>query len=91
MVLVALCGIGICGWLGREPLLEGAASFWIVSDPLTRADAIVEDYFHLVLDYAPLRVILHAGTLVPHPGPRFTVHGDGGSFLKYGRQSRAVS
>ena len=49
-----------------------------------RAGAKVEDYFHLVLDYAPLRVILHAATLVPHPGPRFTVHGDGGSFLKYG-------
>ncbi len=49
-----------------------------------RADAKVEDYFHLVLDYAPLRVILHSATLVPHPGPRFTVHGDGGSFLKYG-------
>jgi scyllo-inositol 2-dehydrogenase (NADP+) len=48
-----------------------------------RADAKVEDYFHLVLDYAPLRVILHSATLVPHPGPRFTVHGDGGSFLKY--------
>jgi scyllo-inositol 2-dehydrogenase (NADP+) len=49
-----------------------------------RAGARVEDYFHLMLDYAPLRVILHAATLVPHPGPRFTVHGDGGSFLKYG-------
>ena len=49
-----------------------------------RAGAKVEDYFHLVLDYAPLRVILHSATLVPHPGPRFTVHGDGGSFLKYG-------
>lgn len=49
-----------------------------------RAGAKVEDYFHLVLDYAPLRVILHAATLVPHPGPRFTVHGDGGSFLKSG-------
>jgi scyllo-inositol 2-dehydrogenase (NADP+) len=49
-----------------------------------RAAAQVEDYFHLVLDYAPLRVILHSGTLVPHPGPRFTVHGNGGSFLKSG-------
>jgi predicted dehydrogenase len=33
-----------------------------------RAIAKVEDYFHLVLDYAPLRVILHSATLVPHPG-----------------------
>jgi len=30
-----------CGWIGREPLLRGAASLWIVSDPVTRADAIV--------------------------------------------------
>jgi scyllo-inositol 2-dehydrogenase (NADP+) len=37
-----------------------------------------------VLDYFPLRVILHAATLVIQPGPRFIVHGDGGSFLKYG-------
>jgi scyllo-inositol 2-dehydrogenase (NADP+) len=49
-----------------------------------RADAKVDDYFHLVLDYFPLRVILHAATLVVEPGPRFLVHGDGGSFLKYG-------
>ena len=49
-----------------------------------REAAKVEDYFHLVLDYFPLRVILHAATLVVQPGPRFIVHGDGGSFLKYG-------
>ncbi len=49
-----------------------------------RGEAKVEDYFHLVLDYFPLRVILHAATLVVQPGPRFIVHGDGGSFLKYG-------
>lgn len=49
-----------------------------------RAAAKVDDYFHLVLDYFPLRVILHAATLVMQPGPRFIVHGDGGSFLKYG-------
>jgi scyllo-inositol 2-dehydrogenase (NADP+) len=57
----------------------------VTADIITqRIGAKVEDYFHLVLDYAPLRVILHSGTLVPHPGPRFTVHGNGGSFLKYG-------
>ncbi len=49
-----------------------------------RRGARVDDYFHLVLDYFPLRVILHAATLVAQPGPRFLVHGDGGSFLKYG-------
>lgn len=49
-----------------------------------REGAIVDDYFHLVLDYFPLRAILHAATLVVQPGPRFIVHGDGGSLLKYG-------
>ena len=42
------------------------------------------DYAHLVLGYGPLRVILHVGSLVRAPGPRFTVHGDVGSFVKSG-------
>ena len=29
------------GWLLREPVLRGAADLWIVSDPISRADAIV--------------------------------------------------
>jgi uncharacterized SAM-binding protein YcdF (DUF218 family) len=29
------------GWLLREPVLVGAANLWIVSDPISRADAIV--------------------------------------------------
>ncbi len=29
------------GWLARAPLLTGVASLWIVSDPVTHADAIV--------------------------------------------------
>jgi uncharacterized SAM-binding protein YcdF (DUF218 family) len=29
------------GWLVREPVLVGAASLWIVSDPISHADAIV--------------------------------------------------
>jgi uncharacterized SAM-binding protein YcdF (DUF218 family) len=38
-VILALAGL--VGWLGRESLLRQAAHLWIVSDPLTRADAIV--------------------------------------------------
>lgn len=49
-----------------------------------RPGATVDDYFHLVLGYGQLRVILHAGSLVCAPGPRFEVHGDAGSFVKYG-------
>ena len=31
----------ITAWIAREPLLRGVAWLWIVSDPVTRADAIV--------------------------------------------------
>ena len=46
-----------------------------------RPGAVVDDYFHLVLGYGPLRAILHAGSLVLAPGPRLEVHGDRGSFV----------
>ncbi|MBB3227401.1 scyllo-inositol 2-dehydrogenase (NADP+) [Luteibacter sp. Sphag1AF] len=49
-----------------------------------RTAAQTDDYFHIVLRYARRRVVLHASTLVREPGPRFLVHGDGGSFSKYG-------
>ena len=49
-----------------------------------RPGAVVDDYFHVVLGYDRLRVILHAGSLVRAPGPRFEVHGDKGSFVKHG-------
>lgn len=44
----------------------------------------VTDYFHLVFGYDSHRVILHAGSLVRQAGPRFELHGEKGSFLKYG-------
>jgi scyllo-inositol 2-dehydrogenase (NADP+) len=49
-----------------------------------RHGAVAPDYFHLVLDYGRMRAILHGGTVVKWPGPHFAVHGDRGSFLKYG-------
>ncbi|MEX1829169.1 oxidoreductase [Luteibacter sp. CQ10] len=49
-----------------------------------RAAARADDYFHLVLDYGRRRAVLHASVLVRDPGPRYLVHGDGGSFVKYG-------
>jgi predicted dehydrogenase len=49
-----------------------------------REGAQVDDWFHAVLRYGSMRAILHAGTLVPVPAPRFTVHGDRGTFLKRG-------
>jgi predicted dehydrogenase len=53
-----------------------------------RDGACVNDWFHAQLRYdgrhPGLRVILHGSTLVPAPGPRWTVHGTLGSFTKYG-------
>jgi scyllo-inositol 2-dehydrogenase (NADP+) len=44
----------------------------------------VNDYFDVRLYYPGLRVILKHSYLVMKSGPRFMVHGDEGSFLKYG-------
>jgi scyllo-inositol 2-dehydrogenase (NADP+) len=49
-----------------------------------RPGVVVPDYMHVVLGYGALRVILHAGSLLRAPGPRFEVHGDKGSFVKHG-------
>ncbi|MCJ8164800.1 oxidoreductase [Pontibacter sp. E15-1] len=49
-----------------------------------RPNSQIVDNFQLMLHYPTLRVILKAGMLVREPGPRYTLHGDRGSFLKYG-------
>ena len=49
-----------------------------------RAGALVEDCFHLTLDYGHCKAVLRAGMQVCAPGPRYEVHGTQGSFAKYG-------
>jgi scyllo-inositol 2-dehydrogenase (NADP+) len=49
-----------------------------------RQGAQVDDYFHIVMNYEWLRVILHAGSLVRQAPPHFQLHGSKGSFVKYG-------
>lgn len=51
---------------------------------LQRDGAQAVDYMHLVLYYGALRVVLQAGCLVKAPTARFAVHGDQGSFVKFG-------
>ena len=51
---------------------------------LQRPHAHTVDYFDVTLGYRFLRVRLKAGMLVREPGPRFTIHGTDGSFIKYG-------
>ena len=39
--MFVLAAVAAGGWLMRELLLREAADLWIVSDPISRADAIV--------------------------------------------------
>ena len=38
---VILANFGLGAWLQRDAILQGAADLWVVSDPLTSADAVV--------------------------------------------------
>jgi scyllo-inositol 2-dehydrogenase (NADP+) len=58
---------------------------------MQRPHARVDDYFHVVLGYGDRRAIVHASTIVREPGPHFAVHGDGGSFVKYGMDSQEAA
>jgi predicted dehydrogenase len=49
-----------------------------------KPDAPVADYFHVVLRYPRLRVILHAAQIVHDHSLRYMVHGTAGSFVKHG-------
>lgn len=49
-----------------------------------RTSGVADDYFHVTLGYERTRVILHSGSMVLQPGPRFEIHGNKGSFIKYG-------
>jgi predicted dehydrogenase len=49
-----------------------------------RPGAHAPDWFHVLLRYDRLRVILHGSVLTPVLGPRLVVHGTRGSFVKHG-------
>lgn len=49
-----------------------------------RQGAQADDSFTILLHYAGLTATLKAGMLVREPGPRFTVHGTLGSYVKHG-------
>ena len=46
--------------------------------------AQTDDWFHVLLNYDRLRVILHGSVVVAGGTPRMAIHGTGGSWLKYG-------
>ena len=80
---------GILNDLGPH-LIDQALVLFGLPDSLSadidiqRAGGRVDDYFELTLHYGKMRAILGCSTLVTDPRPRFAVHGDAGSFVKYG-------
>lgn len=56
----------------------------IASFGALREGARTDDWAHVVLEYATLRCVLHAGMLVAGGSPRFVVHGSQGSLVKHG-------
>jgi predicted dehydrogenase len=49
-----------------------------------RAGSQTDDWAHVVLDYGRRQAILHASLLAAARLPRFIVHGENGSWVKYG-------
>jgi predicted dehydrogenase len=49
-----------------------------------RENSVVDDSVDLKLIYPELNVTIKAGVFVREPGPRFSVHGTFGSYVKYG-------
>lgn len=56
-----------------------------------RQGALADDWFHAVLHYDSLRVILHASALTAAPAPRFVLHGTAGSYVKSGLDTQEAA
>lgn len=56
-----------------------------------RDNSRADDWFHAVLHYQELRVVLHASALTAHIPPRFTVHGTHGSLCKFGLDTQETA
>jgi scyllo-inositol 2-dehydrogenase (NADP+) len=51
---------------------------------IQRPHGKVDDFYDIRLTYDTLQVIVKSSYLVREPGPRYILHGVGGSFVKYG-------
>jgi scyllo-inositol 2-dehydrogenase (NADP+) len=58
---------------------------WVFADVFSQRDPEkAEDYFQITLGYGPARIGLYSRSIVLDPGPRYQLHGQKGSFIKYG-------
>ncbi|MBT3385436.1 MAG: Gfo/Idh/MocA family oxidoreductase [Prolixibacteraceae bacterium] len=51
---------------------------------IVRTNGNVPDYYDIRLEYKRFSAILKCSYLVKNPGPRYSIHGEFGSFLKWG-------
>jgi predicted dehydrogenase len=84
-------GVGTGLWYDLGPhLLDQALQLFGCPLALTadfamqRQNAQAVDYFHVLLRYPRLRVILHSSMLVADDSPRFVLRGEAGSYTKWG-------
>lgn len=82
-------GSGLWFDLGPHVLDQALQLFglpdWLQADLAEqRPGALSDDYFHVVLGYGEMRVVLHGSCLVSATMPRFIIHGSAGSFIKFG-------
>lgn len=47
-----------------------------------RSASVVDDYFHLILEFGEIKAELKAGFIAREPGPWYVVHGTHGSYVK---------
>jgi scyllo-inositol 2-dehydrogenase (NADP+) len=82
-------GTGVLFDLGSH-LVDQAQTLFGLPEMITadirvqRDQGEIDDQFEVMLHYPGLKVTLQAGMLVREQGPRFTLHGTEGSFVKYG-------
>ncbi len=82
-------GLGILYNLGSHMIDQALVLFGkpqrVTADiRIQRTGGQVPDAYDLLLEYGRLKVTLKAGYLVREPGPRYTLHGTEGSFVKFG-------
>ena len=86
-----IAGPGAGVWYDLGPhLVDQALQLFGLPETLSaslvsqRNEAQTDDWFHVLLNYERLRVILHGSLVVAGGTPRMAMHGTRGSWLKYG-------
>lgn len=89
-------GAGILYDLGshlidQATILFGNPKAVYAETKLQRPHAKAVDWFEVHLDFGFTKATLKAGMLVKESGPRFEIHGTGGSLLKYGEDAQELA